>query len=182
MLKNKRALSLTTMIITVLIMFVIMGTLVYSAIDSVKIRKLNKLYNDLRRLSDAVEVYYLRNGRFPKDETKNDIIIEKGATYGGAKSLRAEFVLKSEVSEVEDQNSFMNPNDYVHSPDNSDGEAVYEYLDLGLLENLSLNYNSEKSILIVNLNILGIENNYATFIDYDIYPQLIDFYLNFNKM
>ena len=41
MLKNKKGISLTTMVITVMIMFIIMGTLVYSAVDSVKIRKLN---------------------------------------------------------------------------------------------------------------------------------------------
>ena len=45
MIKSKKGISLSTMVITVLIMLLIMGTLVYSAVDSVKIRKLNKLYN-----------------------------------------------------------------------------------------------------------------------------------------
>ena len=56
-------------------MSIIIGTLTYSAVDSVKIRKLNKLYDDLRMLQDAVETYYLQHGRLPVDESKDDIVV-----------------------------------------------------------------------------------------------------------
>ena len=154
MLKNKKGLSLTTMVITVFIMIVIMGTLVYSAVDSVKSRKLNKLYNDLRQLSDAVEVYYLKNGKLPINTAKsgNTIVINgritgenerSGDTKEEVAAKNMEFVIKSNVTEVIDQNSFINPNDY----DKNAKSATYQFIDLKLLTNLSLNYPSNEYIV-----------------------------------
>ncbi|MBR2289458.1 MAG: type II secretion system protein [Clostridia bacterium] len=134
MLKNRRGLSLTTMVVTVLIMLLIMGTLVYSAVDSVKVRKLNKFYNDLRQLDDAVEMYYLKYGQLPVDTTETAIVAAKNNTK---ESLdKVDFVLAEGATKVVDQNSFFNPNDY----DVNAEKATYQYINLDLLENISLNY------------------------------------------
>lgn len=135
MLKSRKALSLTTMVITVMIMFIIMGTLVYSAVDSVKIRKLNKLYNDLRQLSDAVEVYSLKNGgELPVDSSKDTITLSKNDNAGDKK---IGFVLKSGKTTVSDASDFYNPNDF------NGTNAEYKYLKLSLIKNLSLNYTDD---------------------------------------
>lgn len=144
MIKNRKGISLTTMVITVMIMLIIMGTLVYSATDSVKIRKVNKLYDDLRRLGDSVEVYYLKNGELPINTEKEKITLNKDDT---ATDKKLSFVLKSGTDKVVDQNSFVNPNDYVYTSDNSSGEATYEFLKLDLLSNLSLNYPNNEYII-----------------------------------
>lgn len=138
MMKNKKGISLTTMVITVLIMLIIMGTLIYSASDSVKIRKINKLYEDLRNLNDVVEIYYLKNGELPVDTEKEGITISSSQEI---KDSKIGFVLKNNVTTVNDQNDFLNPNDY----DNN--SATYKFLKLGLLENLSLNYPDNEYII-----------------------------------
>ena len=145
MLKNKKGISLTTMVITVMIMFIIMGTLVYSAVDSVKIRKLNKLYNDLRQLSDAVEVYYLKNGELPVDTTKSEIVVSKDEEKSALDEKKIGFVLKNDKTTVENNDSFVNPNDYLSS--GSTGSATYKFLKLSLLENLSLNYGTNEFVV-----------------------------------
>ena len=147
MLKNRKGISLTTMVITVMVMLIIMGTLVYSAVDSVKVRKLNKLYNDLRQLDDAVGVYYLQNNELPVDDSKGTITVTKGETRENLKNKNIAFVLKSNVDTVANQNSFMNPNDYVYDAVSGDGDATYQYLKLSLLGNLSLNYGSDDFII-----------------------------------
>lgn len=142
MVKNRKGISLTTMVITVMIMLIIMGTLVYSATDSVKIRKINKLYDDLRRLGDSVEVYYLKNGELPIDNSKNEITVGNTDTKDTVASKKLSFVLKSDANTV-NKNSFFNPNDY----NSSLNKATYKYLKLDLLSNLSLNYPKNDYII-----------------------------------
>ena len=155
MFKNKRGISLTTMVMTVIIMFIIMGTLAYSAVDSVKIRRLNKLYNDLRQLDDAISVYYLRNGELPIDTSKSAIIANEGKTKTQLENDKIAFVLNSDASSVDGQDSFINPNDYAYdndltNPTNSGYKAIYYFIKLDLLDNLSLNYKDNE--FIVNKN------------------------------
>ena len=143
MVKNRKGISLTTMVITVMIMLIIMGTLVYSATDSVKIRKINKLYDDLRRLGDSVEVYYLKNGELPIDTGKTEITVNINETKEAVTSKKLSFVLKNDQTKVSGKDSFFNPNDY-----NSNlNKATYKYLKLDLLSNLSLNYPNNEYII-----------------------------------
>ena len=143
MVKNRKGISLTTMVITVMIMLIIMGTLVYSATDSVKIRKINKLYDDLRRLGDSVEVYYLKNGELPIDTGKTEITVNINETKETVTSKKLSFVLKNDQTKVSGKDSFFNPNDYNTSSNN----ATYEFLKLDLLSNLSLNYPKNDYII-----------------------------------
>ena len=143
MVKNRKGISLTTMVITVMIMLIIMGTLVYSATDSVKIRKINKLYDDLRRLGDSVEVYYLKNGELPIDTGKTEITVNINETKETVTSKKLSFVLKNDQTKVSGKDSFFNPNDYNTSSNN----ATYKFLKLDLLSNLSLNYPKNDYII-----------------------------------
>ena len=139
MLKNKRGISLTTAIVTVILLFIILGTLVYSATDSLKIRKLNKLYNDIRQLDDAVATYYLENKKLP---VKGAIVIVDfnenssvhPAIYGAVNG-------KSTLTSIDD---FVNPNDF--NPET--GKAEYQVIEKQLLKNISL---SEDGDYIINL-------------------------------
>ena len=144
MLKDNKGISLTTMVVTVLIILIILSAITYSAFNSMKIRRLNKLYNDIRQLNDAVAVYYLKNGtlpvqssaiyRFKVNETINEKIIK--------------FVLKDGVTTLRNENDLLNPNDFGVINSNGDEGVLYYKLDTKLLKNLSLNYDKDGSFII----------------------------------
>jgi type II secretory pathway pseudopilin PulG len=141
MLKNNKGISLATMVITIIIMLIILSTLVYSSVASVKVRKLNKLYNDIRQLNDAVAVYYMKTGTLPVDASSSYTIEKDGtnATIAGA-------VLLDETANLAGKSSLVNPNDY----NSQTNKAVYYKIDASKLENLSLNYNNTDDIYIIN--------------------------------
>ena len=170
MLRNKRGISLTTMVVTVLIMLLIMGTLVYSAVDSVKIRKLNKLYNDLRQLDDAVGIYYLKNGSLPvypeAEDEDNVMVVNKDDTRENLKLKSWDFVLASKVDTVSNQNSFFNPNDYIVDGEGAQS-AIYRKINLELLDNISLNYPTNEYFVntqsLTVYNFTGVTINNVTY-------------------
>lgn len=143
MLKNRKGISLTTAVITVMILLVIMGTLVYSALDSVKIRKLNNLYSDLRQIDDAVGIYYLKYGKLPikNDASHSTITASKNDERATLETNKIDFILKDNVNKLADKNSLINPNDYFST------SATYEYIDLSLLNNISLYYPDNEFIV-----------------------------------
>ena len=189
MLRNKKAISLTTMVITVMIMFIIMGTLVYSAVDSVKIRKLNNLYNDLKQLEDAVGVYYLKNDELPvfTDTDKAPITINKDEELASVESKNIAFVLNLRGSKVAGPEDFVNPNDFIYTVKNStdivdSGSATYKYLNLSLLNNLSLNNPTNEYI--INTQSHTIYNLTGVTVDGKTYHSLPLTYINteYNKV
>jgi type II secretory pathway pseudopilin PulG len=153
MLKSNKGISLTTMVITVLIMIIILSTLTYSAVDSIKIRRLNKLYNDIRQLNDAVAVYYLKHNELPIDSTTS-IIVTQGGSIGNNNS----FLVNSGVTTLKYKDNLINPNDYGEINNTTNGMVygiIYYKINLELLENLSLNYgkngdSSNKDYYIIN--------------------------------
>lgn len=160
MLKGKKGISLTTVVITVFILIIIMSTLVYSAVDSIKIRKLNKMYNDLRQLDDAVGVYYLKNGELPIKNEAKEIVAN---TVLGDNKLK--FAIKGK-SQVANASGFFNPNDF----DASLGKAIYYEVDVKLLDNITLNYPT--NTFIVNVNSHAIYNYTGVSIDGKTYNTL----------
>ena len=161
MFKSKRGISITTMVVTVLVMVIIMGTLAYSAVDSVKVRQLNKFYSDIRQVSDAVEMFYLRNGELPvvKDEATKDIdyknnckiTVTKGEDLNSyedtdGNEIKYDFILKKGVTKLkEPDDDLVNPNDYNAKEEN----AVYVTISKKRLENLDLNRPND--VYIVNI-------------------------------
>ena len=128
MLKNNKGITLVTMVITVLILLILLTTLTYTAYTSLRIRGLNKLYNDIRTLNDKVAVYYMENGKLPVGDMYATINV------GDELGEDIEFVTKDGT--FTDQESLVNPNDYTY--ENGVGQAIYYRLDLGLFDNISL--------------------------------------------
>lgn len=128
MLKNNKGISLVTMVITVLIMLILLSTLTFTAYTNLRIRGLNKLYNDIRTLNDEVAVYYLENGRLPVSGEYATI------TVGAELDETIDFVTKDGT--FTNQDSLVNPNDY--NDESGTGQATYYTIDLGLFDNISL--------------------------------------------
>jgi len=129
-LKDNKGMSLTMIIMTVVIILIIVTTLSYSSINSIKIKRLNELYTDIRLLNDEVAIYYLKNGVLPIDESKIYVINQSEEVDD-----ELNFVLKNGNTKLEDLNSLINPNDY----DSISDSAIYYELDLELFDNLTLN-------------------------------------------
>ncbi len=128
MLKNNKGMSLVTVVMTVIVMLILLSTLTYTAYTNIKIRDLNKLYNDIRTLNDQVAVYYMENGKLPVSDEYATI------TVGEELSDNISFVTKEGT--FISQDSLVNPNDY--NDESGVGQAVYYCLDLGLFDNISL--------------------------------------------
>lgn len=128
MLKNNKGISLVTMVMTVLIMLILLSTLTYTAYTNIRIRGLNKLYNDIRTLNDEVAVYYLENGRLP--------VGEEYATISVGDELDETISFVTKDGTFTNQDSLVNPNDY--NDESGVGQATYYTIDLGLFDNISL--------------------------------------------
>lgn len=76
MKKNNRGITLVSLIITIVVMFIIAGTTVYTSLRRFEINRLNKMYNDIRLLSDKVANYYLKYNGLPvvRNSSNNPII------------------------------------------------------------------------------------------------------------
>ncbi len=131
MIKNNRGISLTATVITVLLILILLSTLVFSTTNNIDARKLNKIYVDLRSISDAVNIYYLKNNKLPIDESKTEYVAFKGSLVDND----IKFVVKNRSVRISGEEDFVNPNDY----DKKLEKAEYQVLDLGLLDNISLN-------------------------------------------
>lgn len=134
MQKNDKGISLTTAVITVMVVIIILTTLSYSAINNIKIKKLNQLYSDIRQLNDKVAVYYLKTGSLPIDSSQS-YEISTTNTEDEIESMPIKFVLKD--STLVNSESLINPNDY--EVDGTNYKAQYYQLDTSLLDNVSLN-------------------------------------------
>ena len=64
-IKSENVVSLMTMIITVIIMFIIIGMIVYSSANTMRVRDINNLNNDVKILQEKVDLFYLEYGVLP---------------------------------------------------------------------------------------------------------------------
>ena len=64
-MKKENGITLVSLIITIVLMFIIAGTTVYTSMDRFEINKLKKMYNDIELLSDKVASYYLKYNVLP---------------------------------------------------------------------------------------------------------------------
>ena len=151
MLKGNKGISLTLAVITVLALIIILSTISFSAVNSIKMRRLNKLYNDIRVLNDAVAVYYIKNNELP---------IENSSTYeielGSEVDEKLKFILKPSSANFTTSADLLNPNDFgsfkktvtsgSSTTENTVEGVKYYKLNTGLLKNLSLNYDKVRNI------------------------------------
>ena len=75
-LKNNKGITLVSLIITIVVMVIISSVTLYTSMDRFEINSLQKLYNDLKLLSDKVSNYYLKYNGLPvvRDNNSNEII------------------------------------------------------------------------------------------------------------
>jgi len=65
MIKSEKGISLPTLVITVIMMLIINGAIVYKSLESIELRKLDNMYNDIKVLNQKVSKYYLENNKLP---------------------------------------------------------------------------------------------------------------------
>ena len=65
MIKNKKGITLVSLSIAVIIILIITGMLIYSSLDSVYIKRLTNMYNDISNLRDKISTYYAEYGAIP---------------------------------------------------------------------------------------------------------------------
>lgn len=65
MLKQEKGISMVALIIAVLVLVVLTNVLLYNAQDSIYIKALNNLYNDIDLLREKVSEYYNEYGKLP---------------------------------------------------------------------------------------------------------------------
>ncbi len=128
MLRDNKGISLTTAVMTVLILLIIMSTLTFNTVSNVQIRKLNKLYNDIRALNDAVAVYYLEHNRLPVSELSATLTVN-----GAVQDSMKEVVVKG--STFASKADLVNPNDFYNNA------ASYYKINLDLLDVTLENYD-----------------------------------------
>lgn len=64
-LNGKKGITLISMILTVIVLLIIVGTISYSSRSSFETKKLEDLYSDIDTLYDAVSIYYVKNKILP---------------------------------------------------------------------------------------------------------------------
>lgn len=75
-LKNNKGITLVSLIITIVLMFIIAGTTIYTSTNRFKINNLKKMYNDIELLNDKISTYYVKYGGLPilKNDTGDSIL------------------------------------------------------------------------------------------------------------
>ena len=74
---NDKGVTLVILIVTIVIMMIIAGTLVYQTTTGMSTRVLNNMYRDVKRLKDKIEIYVTEYGELPvleKPYTKTENI------------------------------------------------------------------------------------------------------------
>ena len=146
MLKNNKGISLITAIMTVLVMIILLATITYAAQKNIKVKKINQLYSDLRELTDAIQIYYIKHAKLPVTKEKYIVSSESikkineddsEKSYKSIQEADLEFILGT--GDVFSYENLYNPNDY--DIDGDYAKAVYSIIDLTLLDNITLNYN-----------------------------------------
>ena len=85
-MKQEKGISMIALGITIIILFIVTNVLAYNAEDSMHIKKLTKLYNDIELLREKVSEYYNEYGKIPVEikytntSQLSDVLSEKNDT------------------------------------------------------------------------------------------------------
>ena len=63
--RNEKGVTIIALTVTVIVMIIITGTLIYKANNQVHIKKIDNLYSDIEQIRDKVSQYYIKYGRLP---------------------------------------------------------------------------------------------------------------------
>lgn len=64
-IRTEKGVSLLVLVITIIIMLILTNMLIYNATDSIHIRNLNNLYNDISTLRENINDFYNKYGQIP---------------------------------------------------------------------------------------------------------------------
>ena len=64
-LKQNKGIALLTLIIIIIILTILAGTVYITSSDSLKVKRINNLYSDIKILDDKIFVYYSKYGKLP---------------------------------------------------------------------------------------------------------------------
>ena len=64
-MKNKKGITLVSLIITIVVMIIISGTTVSVSYNRFKANNVKKMLNDIQVLNDKIDTYYLKYGDIP---------------------------------------------------------------------------------------------------------------------
>ena len=64
-LKNEKGVTLLALTITIIVMVIVTGTLIYNTNNQVQVQKIDKLYSDIEQIKDKVSEYYISNKKLP---------------------------------------------------------------------------------------------------------------------
>jgi hypothetical protein len=118
MIKNEKGVTIIALAITMIIAFILLGTITFSANTSIKLKDLNNMYTDIKTLEDTVALFYLNYGTVPVKGGENPIMSIPSGIYSGGQPV-------------------INPND----------GNYYYYIDLSQLDNISLTYGTDEDDL-----------------------------------
>ena len=65
MIKNNKGITVISLSIAVIIILIVTGMLVYSAKDSIYVKNLTNMQNDISNLRDKISLYYSQYGALP---------------------------------------------------------------------------------------------------------------------
>lgn len=123
--KNEKGVTLLALTITIIVMVIVTGTLIYNTNNQVQIQKIDKLYSDIEQIKDKVSEYYISNKKLPT----------KGK-YCTAEQLVN--ILKNNGA-----SNSLTQNELLDSNDKKGEEQTYYVIDLSKMDNLTLNYGSQ---------------------------------------
>lgn len=76
MKNNNKGITMVSLVITIMVMAIIAGTTIYTSLNRFEINNLNKMYNDIKLLSDKVANYYVKYNGLPvvRDSSNNPVV------------------------------------------------------------------------------------------------------------
>ena len=99
MIKRDKGITLISLSIAVIIILTITGMIIYSAKDSIYIRNLTNMQNDLSNLRDKVSLYYSEYGDIPAETEYPDISKLQLANVIGANDTGKFLIIELEYLE-----------------------------------------------------------------------------------
>jgi len=117
-MKSNRGVALATLVVAVLIMLTITGTITYTSLDTIKLRKLDDMYNDIKVLNQKIAYYHIENDELPT--------LENSIVYNN--------IIDVVTKEEDGEKVKLNPND---------GEENYYIIDLEKLGGITLKYGRD---------------------------------------
>lgn len=122
-LKDNKGVTLISLTVTIIILLIITGAMIFNTKNQINMQKVNKLNIDLQLLNSKVDDYYLKYGELP-------ILCE----YADKATFR-NILFKLASGRGADLNCELNPND----------GSIYAVIDIEKLGGINLNYGYEQN-------------------------------------